>query len=64
MCVLQPLLPPPILLGLGIVLFATGEGARFKNYQKHGGGEVSTSCLFMTFKVFAQAQPSIYTFLH
>ena len=37
---MQPLLPVPILLVLGVVLFATGEAARFKNYQKHGGGEV------------------------
>ncbi|DBA68856.1 TPA: Photosystem I chlorophyll a/b-binding protein 5, chloroplastic [Trebouxia sp. C0005] len=35
----KPLLPPPILLLLGVVLFGSGEAARFRNYQKHGGGE-------------------------
>ena len=39
----QPLLPPPILLLLGVVLFGSGEAARFRNYQKHGGGEVCSS---------------------
>ena len=42
-CVMQPLLPPPILLLLGVVLFGSGEAARFRNYQKHGGGEVCSS---------------------
>ncbi len=41
---MQPLLPPPILLVLGIVLFGAGEAARFKNYQKHSGGEVHSLC--------------------
>lgn len=40
---MQPLLPPPILLLLGVVLFGSGEAARFRNYQKHGGGEVCSS---------------------
>lgn len=35
----KPLLPPPVLLGLGLVVFGAAEGARFKNWQKHGGGE-------------------------
>jgi len=42
-CHVQPLLPPPILLLLGVVLFGSGEAARFRNYQKHGGGEVCSS---------------------
>jgi len=42
-CNMQPLLPPPILLLLGVVLFGSGEAARFRNYQKHGGGEVCSS---------------------
>lgn len=39
-CCVQALLPPVFLLAAGITIFATAEQARFKNYQKHGGGEV------------------------
>lgn len=35
----KALLPPAFLLLGGISIFALAEQARFKNYQKHGGGE-------------------------
>lgn len=55
--VLQALLPPAFLLLGGITIFATAEQARFKNYQKHGGGEVTISSLLCISK------PTLYSLI-